>query len=130
LANSTDLSYGESIDTMLPFKPDDFQFGSGVKEAMTTPELEEYIAEMKKAGQSYLEFYEIERYRRTSIPFSIFIMTLIGVSLASRKLRGGLGWHVVLGIGLSATYEIIMKFSVTFSTNARCLRLWAFGFRI
>lgn len=112
------LQYGESIEKTLPFKPDDFQFGSGVKETMTTPELVEYIAEMKKAGQSYLEFYEIERYRRTSIPFSIFIMTLIGVSLASRKIRGGLGWHVVLGIGLSATYEIIMKFSVTFSTNA------------
>jgi lipopolysaccharide export system permease protein len=61
---------------------------------------------------------KLSAYRRTSIPFSIFIMTLIGVSLASRKLRGGLGWHVVLGIGLSATYEIIMKFSVTFSTNA------------
>jgi lipopolysaccharide export system permease protein len=45
-------------------------------------------------------------------------MTLIGVSLASQKVRGGLGWHLVLGIGLSAMYEIIMKFSITFSTNS------------
>jgi len=85
---------------------------------MTTPELIEFIDETKKSGTSYLEFYEIERYRRTSIPFSIFIMTIIGVSLASQKLRGGIGWQVVLGIALSALYEIIMKFSVTFSTNA------------
>jgi lipopolysaccharide export system permease protein len=73
---------------------------------------------MRKGGQPDIEFYEVERYRRTSSAFSIYIMTLIGVSLASRKVRGGLGWHLVLGIGLSALYEVIMKFSVTFSTNA------------
>jgi lipopolysaccharide export system permease protein len=33
-------------------------------------------------------------------------------------VRGGLGWHIVLGIGLSALYEVIMKFTITFSTNA------------
>ena len=74
--------------------------------------------EMKKAGQQNIEFYEVERYRRTSSAFSIYIMALIGVSVASRKVRGGLGWHIVLGIGLSALYEVIMKFTITFSTNA------------
>ncbi len=58
----------------------------------------------------------MERYRRTSSAFSIYIMALIGVSVASRKVRGGLGWHIVLGIGLSALYEVIMKFTITFST--------------
>lgn len=112
------LTKGEVLDTFLPFKPDDFTFFSDSKEMMTTPELDNYMAVMRKAGMSNLEFFEVERHRRTSIPFSIFIMTLIGVSLASKKVRGGLGWHIVLGIALSATYEIIMKFSVTFSTNA------------
>jgi len=73
---------------------------------------------MKEGGQSDVEFFEVERYRRTSSSFSIYIMVLIGVSVASRKVRGGLGWHLVLGIGLSALYEIIMKFSTTFSTNS------------
>lgn len=112
------LRKGEQLDTVMPFLPKDFSFGSNQKETMTTPELITYINEMKQGGQNYLEFYEVERHRRTSIPFSIFIMTLIGVSLASQKIRGGLGWHLVLGIALSAIYEIIMKFSVTFSTNA------------
>ena len=85
---------------------------------MTSPELKEYIAYMYKGGQPDIEFYEVELYRRTSSAFSIYLMTLIGVSLASRKVRGGLGWHIVLGIGLSALYEITMKFTVTFSTNA------------
>jgi lipopolysaccharide export system permease protein len=106
------------LDTVFSFTPDNFSFTSSVKENMTTPELTDYIERMKKSGQSEVEFYEVERYRRTSIAFSVFIMTLIGVSLASQKVRGGLGWHLVLGIGLSALYEIIMKFSVTFSTNS------------
>ncbi len=112
------LEKGDIIDLALPFKPENFNFNSSTKETMTTTELVEYINTMKKAGLSNLEFYEVERYRRTSIPFSIFIMTLIGVSLASQKVRGGLGWHLVLGIGLSAMYEIIMKFSITFATNS------------
>lgn len=112
------LTKGMQLDTVFPFQPKDFAFGANLKETMTTPELWRYINEMKAAGQSNLEFYEVELHRRTSIAFSVFIMTLIGVSLASRKIRGGLGWHLVLGIALSSIYEIIMKFSVTFSTNS------------
>jgi lipopolysaccharide export system permease protein len=112
------LEKGDIIDLALPFQPDNFNFISSTKETMTTPQLIDHINSLRKAGMSNLEFYEVERHRRTSIPFSIFIMTLIGVSLASQKVRGGLGWHLVLGIGLSAAYEIIMKFSVTFSTNS------------
>jgi lipopolysaccharide export system permease protein len=73
---------------------------------------------MRKGGQPDIEFYEVERYRRTSTAFSIYIMTLIGVCAASRKVRGGVGWHIVLGIGMCALYEVLMKFTITFSTNA------------
>jgi lipopolysaccharide export system permease protein len=112
------LEKGNVIDLSFPFTPENFNFSKNTKETMTTPELLAHMESMKKSGQSFLEFYEVERFRRTAIPFSIFIMTLIGVSLASQKVRGGLGWHLVLGIGLSALYEIIMKFSITFSTNS------------
>ena len=112
------ISSGATLDTVYPFKPEDFVFSENKKEVMTTPELKEYIDYMYKSGQPDIEFYEVERYRRTSSSFSIYILTLIGVSVASRKVRGGLGWHIVLGIGLSALYEVIMKFTITFSTNA------------
>lgn len=112
------ITSGEIINMQYSFTPADFSFTEHEKETMTTPELIEYIDFMQKGGQAYTEFYEVERWRRTSSAFSIYIMTLIGVSVASRKMRGGLGWHIVLGIGLSAAYEMIMKFSVTFSTNA------------
>lgn len=112
------ITSGKLLDTTFSFTPADIKFTEVFKDVMTTPELVAYIDEMKKAGQSDIEFFEVERYRRTSSSFSIYIMTLIGVSVASRKVRGGLGWHLVLGIGLSALYEIIMKFSTTFSTNS------------
>lgn len=112
------ITRGELLDTVFPFTPSDFSFTAHLKEEMTTPQLKEYINEMKRGGQPDVEFYEVELYRRTSSAFSIYILTLIGVSVASRKVRGGLGWHIVLGVGLSALYEIVMKFSITFSTNS------------
>lgn len=112
------LTSGSSLIDTFGFSPDDFSFAQQIKEEMTTPELKDYILYMYQSGQPYIEFYEVERYRRTASAFSIYILTLIGVSVASRKMRGGLGWHLVLGIGLSALYEIIMKFSITFATNA------------
>ncbi len=119
LNNDRDLiTRGDVMDTAFSFTPEDFSFTEHNKDAMTTPELIEYIDHMQKGGQSNIEYFQVERYRRTSSAFSIYIMTLIGVSVASRKVRGGLGWHIVLGIGLSALYEVIMKFSVTFSTNS------------
>lgn len=112
------ITSGTELDTAFNFKPEDLSLLENNKEEMTTPELKEYIKYMYRTGQQDIEFFEVERYRRTSSAFSIYLMTLIGVSVASRKVRGGLGWHIVLGIGLSALYEITMKFTVTFSTNA------------
>ncbi|MCS6934671.1 MAG: LptF/LptG family permease [Chitinophagales bacterium] len=107
-----------TADSAFTYRPENFQLARHIKEEMPTPELIKYIREMYASGQQDIEFYEVERYRRSSSAISIYILTLIGVSIASRKMRGGLGWHLVLGIGLSALYEVIMKFSVTFSTNS------------
>jgi lipopolysaccharide export system permease protein len=105
-------------DSIFPFTPEEFSYKSGIKEEMTNNQLRDFISYMKGQGLSDVEFYEVELHRRTASAFSIYILTLIGVSVASRKMRGGLGWHLVLGIGLSALYEIVMKFSITFSTNS------------
>lgn len=112
------ITKGQVLDTAFSFKPTDFALSEHFKDAMTTPELKRYIIHMYESGQPDIEYFEVERYRRTSSAFSIYILTLIGVSVASRKMRGGLGWHLVLGIGLSAVYEIVMKFSITFATNS------------
>lgn len=108
---------GKSIDTILSFTPSEFIRYSNEMESMTSPELREYIAYEESKGLGKTRKYLIELYRRTADPFTILILTLIGVSIASRKTRGGLGLHLALGIIIGASFVIVSKFSVTFATS-------------
>lgn len=111
------LISGREIDTILNFSPRDFSKNLHLREEMNTTELREFIDVLEMRGSEGLAFYEVELYRRTADAFTVFILTLIGFSLASRKIRGGMGMHIVIGFGLSATYIIFIRFSTTFSTN-------------
>ncbi len=109
---------GTKMDTMLAFTPADIERRDNLKEAMTTPELKVFIDRERQRGAENYEKYEVERHRRSAEPFSIFILTLIGLAVASRKVRGGMGLHLALGAGLGGMYIFLSKFSMTFSTNA------------
>lgn len=101
-----------------PFKPRDLEEDEAVKDALTTPELDKYIAREKLRGRETLNFFYIEKHRRTAQPFAGFILTIIGVCIASRKVRGGSGLHLAIGIVISALYIMAMQFTTTFSTKA------------
>ncbi len=113
-----EIIQGKSIDTTLAIFPADLERRDNLKEAMTTPELLSFIDNEKKRGTGSHQKFEVERYRRTAEPFTIFILTLIGMAVASRKVRGGMGLHLALGAGLGGSYIFLSKFSMTFSTNA------------
>ena len=112
------LANGEARDTVLNFTPEDFNLNELLKDAMTTPELIARIKREEMKQSSGVNFYKIELERRTAVPIATFILTIIGFSLASRKTRGGMGWHLLVGIALSSAYVLIMQFSTTLSTNA------------
>ncbi|MFT4061019.1 MAG: LptF/LptG family permease [Edaphocola sp.] len=101
-----------------PFAPSDFDDDNRNKEALTTPELMAYIAREKARGKESVNYYAIELHRRSAQPFAGLILTIIGACIASRKVRGGSGFHLAMGIGLSALYMLFMQFAQTFSTNA------------
>jgi lipopolysaccharide export system permease protein len=107
-------------DTIMkfPFKPVDLEDDDEVRAALTTPELNRVIAREKLRGRESLNFYYVEKHRRTSEPFAGMILTIIGVCIASRKIRGGSGLHLAIGIVVSAVYIMAMQFSTTFSTKA------------
>lgn len=105
----------QSIDTTLNIQPEDFVRYHNQNEMLTTPELLKEIAKLEERGMGNTKFYEIEVHRRTSEPFTIIILTLIGMSLAARKVRGGIGLHLAIGIGLGALFIFLSKFSVTFA---------------
>ena len=44
-------------------------------------------------------------------------LLFIGVSISSRKIRGGMGLHLGLGLLLSFSYILFMQFSTVFATN-------------
>lgn len=111
------LEKGKSIDTLLNFKPDEFSRRTNVVEAMNMMELDDFIDEQIMRGDSNISAYKIEKYRRIANPFSAFILTLIGVSLASRKVRGGMGLHLGIGLALSFSFILFMQISTVFATN-------------
>ncbi|MBI4930140.1 MAG: LptF/LptG family permease [Bacteroidetes bacterium] len=111
------ITRGAKLDTVFDFLPTDFGKRENRIEAMQTPELSAFIDEEQKKGSSLIPFYEVEKHRRSSYPFATFVLTLIGASVASRKVRGGIGWHIGLGLMLAFTYILFMQVSTTFATN-------------
>ena len=111
------ISRGEQMDTALTLHPRDFGRKSDNVETMAYFELNKYIQDEKSKGNPNTEFFEIEKYSRSSYPFATFILTLIGVSLSSRKVRGGIGLHIGMGLLISFTFILFMRVSTTFALS-------------
>lgn len=110
------ITEGDDLDTTLNLYPEEFKRPHTIVESMTTPDLKNFIREELSRGKSD-PYYFIELHRRTAAPFAVFILTLIGVSLSSRKVRGGMGMHIGFGIALSFSYILFMQVSKEFSIS-------------
>ena len=71
---------------------------------MKIGELNRFLAQQRMKGSDSINLIEVERHTRYAYPMATFILTLIGVSLSSRKVRGGTGLHIGIGITLCFTY--------------------------
>lgn len=91
--------------------PKDFIKVAKEYEQLTTSELIEYLDVQSRRGLSGLNAYELELQKRIANPFAAFILTIIGVSVASRKSRGGTGFHIFIGFLLSVTYILFSMVS-------------------
>ncbi|HRO43229.1 MAG TPA: LptF/LptG family permease [Flavipsychrobacter sp.] len=100
------------------FTPADLSNDNDIMTAMTTPHLNKIIAREKLRGRENLNQYYVEKHRRTAQPFAGVILTIIGVTIASKTVRGGSGLHLALGIMISASYIMAIQFTSTFSTRA------------
>jgi lipopolysaccharide export system permease protein len=110
------ITQGKRLDTTLNLLPAELYIKKENYEEMTFGELERYIKKEKLKGEKEIVFYDMEKYNRLASPFSMLVMTLIGVSLSSRKLRGGIGMHLGLGILLTFAYILLMRVSTVFAT--------------
>ena len=108
---------GVELDTVLNLVPADFIRNTKLMENMTTGDLRDYILREKERGVGAPKNFLTQLHQRNSEPFSIIILTIIGVAIASRKVRGGMGLHLAIGVTLGAAFVIVTQFSATFSNN-------------
>ncbi len=109
------ITTGKIKDTTLRMIPDDFKRRDTEKSTMNYFELNDFIADQQMRGETNVAAYLIEKHQRIAFPFSAFILTLIGVSMSSRKKRGGTGINIGIGLLISFSYILFMQISSQFS---------------
>lgn len=114
-AHGETVTKGSVMDTTLNIKPEDFARDPSFVSTMTYRELDEYIDLLELQGSEEIKLFKIEKHRRLASPFAVFILTLIGVSLSSRKVRGGIGMNIGIGLALSFSYIFFQQFASQFS---------------
>lgn len=109
------ITQGRMVDTTLSMNPEEFRRRDNAVEAMNLGELNRFIREQKMQGVENIDMIMIEKHRRFSFPFSAFILTLIGVSVSSKKVKGGIGMQLGMGLLISFSYIVFMQFSSQFA---------------
>lgn len=111
------ISSGTRKDTTLTIIPSDFLISVNDSETMTTPQLASHISRQKKRGIGNIQMFEIEYHKRFAAIMAAFILTAIGASLSSRKIKGGMGLNIGIGLGLSFSYILFTTVTSTFAIN-------------
>lgn len=111
------LERGGRKDIVLPIVPDELFITAEEAKQMTLPELTHFIRRQEERGSGNVDAFEVEYHKRWAMPLGAFIMTLLGVTMSSRKVRGGMGKNLGLGIVLTAGYILFSTVSTTFSVN-------------
>ncbi|PSR06292.1 MAG: hypothetical protein BRD49_01255, partial [Bacteroidetes bacterium SW_10_40_5] len=106
------------LDLSLPLHPEHFGRKKLNVKAMTNPELDLFIQQEKMRGEKNVTLYMVERYKRESLPFATIILAVMALSISSRRVRGGMGLHLGLGVLLAFSYIVLLQFSTTFAINA------------
>jgi lipopolysaccharide export system permease protein len=111
------ITKGDKIDTTLQIHPEEFKRRESFVEAMSLGQLNKEIKIQKMQGADNINNLIIERDKRLAFTFSTFILTLIGVTLSTRKVRGGIGMQIGFGLGLSFSYILFMQLSSQFAIS-------------
>jgi lipopolysaccharide export system permease protein len=111
------LTRGTRLDTIIPILPKELFYTAENAQMMTNPELKEYIDKQRSRGAGNVQAFETEWWKRWASPIGAFIMTLLGVTLSSKKVRGGMGKNLGVGVALSALYVLFSTVSTTFSVS-------------
>ena len=112
------ITSGMKKDTLIQMEPTDLVYSKGQQETFTSPELKAYISKQVDRGSSNVVQYQVEYHKRIASSFASFILTIIGLSLSSRKRKGGMGMYLGIGLALSFGYILLQTVSATFAIQA------------
>ena len=111
------LVQGQTLDTTIWILPDELFITAEQAQQMTNAELYNHIQKQRERGAGNVKAFETEWYTRFAGPLGVFIMTLLGVTLSSKKVRGGMGKNLAIGVTLTAGYILFSTVSTTFSVS-------------
>ena len=117
------FSQHRNLDTLINLDATELGRLSELIQTMNIVELNDFLHQQRDKGSDELGIIEVERHSRFAYPLSTFILTLIGVSLSSRKVRGGTGLHIGIGITLCFSYILFSRFFSEFA-NSGTIRPW------
>jgi len=105
------ITQGSTLDLVIDLHPDDFSINPKLHETLTLPELNAHIASLQSKGADNVHFFLTEKYVRYMSPFAAIILTFMGVVVASRKARGGVGLQIAIGFILALIYVACFLFA-------------------
>lgn len=109
------FSQHRNLDTLINLDINELGRVSDLIKTMTIGELNEFLAQQREKGSDSINIIEVEKQSRFAYPLATFILTLIGVSLSSRKVRGGTGLHIGIGTALCFSYILFNRFFSEFA---------------
>jgi len=121
----------EKLDTLINLTADELGKVEDLIKTMNYFELNQFVRQQRTKGSDMIAVFEVEKYSRWAYPMASFVLTLMGVSLSSRKVRGGTGLHIGVGVGLCFTYILFMKFAEEFAKGGvlpPVISVWAPNF--
>ena len=119
---------GFALDTALNLTPDDFENQERLWETLTMSELNNHIDQQSLRGSADVDIYKIEKYIRIMSPFSVIILTFIGIIVSSKKSRQGTGVQIALGFLIAFLFVIAFMLSRALAEantfNSPILAVW------
>ena len=108
---------GSKMDTIIEMEPRDFLISKNDQETLTNEQLKTYINRQKERGVANIKNFEIELEKRYAMTGAAFILTVIGMSLSSRKVKGGMGINIGIGLLLSFSYILFSTVTSSFAVS-------------
>ena len=103
------FTQNRNLDTLLNLDVVELGRMNELIKTMNIVELNEFIDQQRAKGSDSIRQLEVEHHTRFAYPIGTFILSLIGVSLSSRKVRGGTGLHIGIGIALCFSYIMLNR---------------------